>query len=453
VSPFPKDLFPVSLRPMTTQQEQLRTSARSAGALERGVLAARDRLVTATRRFPLLADAALAAVLLVLSVPPLTALRGSNHALSLLLVAAIVAPIAWRRRAPYSVCLLIAVLAVLQWFTSRELTVYLAVLVAFYTVAAHAQVRRVLVAGALLEAGAVLAATHWPVPGAHAAWGWLIATGLIVAAGLLGYYIRTARQAHRASLAQRAERLEREREQQAQLAVAAERSRIARELHDIVAHNIAMMIALAEGAAATAAESPGQAVSLMGDISSAGRAALSEMRRLLGVLRQPVLSGHAPQPSLADLDNLLAGVRTAGLPTRLTVTGEPFGVPASAQLALYRMVQEALTNSIKHAPGASAEVCLTYLPGAVELEVTDDGRRDEPAPANAGKPLPAARADGGIDVPGSGHGLVGMRERAAVFGGKVTAGSRPGGGWRVHTILRLGAEGSAHEAAIGEDAR
>jgi signal transduction histidine kinase len=421
-----------------TSQQQSRISTQPDGVLARGVLATRDRLTGLARRYPLLVAAALATVLLVLSLPPLTRLRGSNHVLSSVLVAAVVIPLAWRRRAPVAVCLIVLVLALVQWFTSRELTVCLAVLVAFYTVATHSPVRRVLAVAVLLEAATALAASNWPGASAVVAvWAGLIATGLLAAAGILGFSVRIARQARVASLADRAEQLAREQEQQARLAVAAERSRIARELHDIVAHNIAMMIALSDGAAATAAASPDQAVSLMAEISSAGRSALAEMRRLLGVLREPALPGHAPQPSLADLDNLLAGVRAAGVPTRLTVTGNPVGVPASAQLALYRMVQEALTNSLKHAPGASAEIRLSYRPDAVELEVTDDGCLDGSPPASG--------------LPGSGQGLVGMRERAAVFGGDVTAAPRPGGGWRVHTILRLNANSVGRENGAGED--
>ncbi len=421
---------------MTTQQQarqpQPRAGTRADGVLARGVLAMRDWLVAAVRRFPLLADAVLGVVLLVLSLPPLTDLRGSNHLLSAVLVVVIVVPLAWRRRAPLVICLLVTVLAVVQWFTVRELTVNVAVLVAFYTVAAHEPARRTLPAGLLLGACAVVAATNWPgVAGAHAVWGWAVASGLIAAAGFAGYYVRTARHARLLAIAERARQAEREREQQAQLAVAAERGRIARELHDIVAHNIAMMIALSDGAAATAAHNPGQAAELMGDIAATGRAALTEMRRLLGVLRQPAAAGHAPQPSLADLDDLLAGVRSAGLPTRLTVTGQPFSVPASAQLALYRLVQEALTNSLKHAPGSSAMVHVSYRPGEIELEVTNDGSA--------------------ATVSGTGHGIVGMGERAAVFGGVVTAGPRPGGGWRVHTILRPGAGATVSDDPASEE--
>ena len=192
-------------------------------------------------------------------------------------------------------------------------------------------------------------------------------------------------------------------------------------MHDIVAHNIAVMIALADGAAYTAADDVDQAVSIMGEVSAAGRSALTEMRRLLGVLRAPVAPGprRAPQPTLADIEDLLATVRAAGLATRLTVTGQPFALPPSAQLTLYRIIQEALTNTLKHAPGASAQVHLAYLPGEVVLEVTDNGQ-----PAAEPNALPAA-----------GHGIAGMRERAAVFGGRVDAGPRSGGGWRVHTVL------------------
>jgi signal transduction histidine kinase len=163
----------------------------------------------------------------------------------------------------------------------------------------------------------------------------------------------------------------------------------------------------------------------MGEVSATGRSALTEMQRLLGVLRQPTGPGHAPQPTLADIDNLLAAVRAAGLPTRLTVTGQPPALPPSIQLALYRIIQEALTNTLKHSIAASARVQLTYLPEGVALEVTDDGR-------------PRARPVGAAEAESSaGHGVTGMRERAAVFGGEVSAGPGPDGGWRVRTMLYL----------------
>jgi signal transduction histidine kinase len=138
---------------------------------------------------------------------------------------------------------------------------------------------------------------------------------------------------------------------------------------------------------------------------------------------------------------LLASVRAAGLPTGLTVTGQPFPLPDSAQLTVYRVIQEALTNTLKHAPGATAEVRLAYLTGEIELEVTDDGGHRPGVPA-AGE-LGAGQAAG---WPPGGHGIAGMRERAAVFGGQVTAGPRPGGGWRVHTVLRLRSEAAGSGA-------
>ena len=410
---------------------QPRTAPLPVPTRARGVRATGTTLMAMIRRHPRLTDAALAAVLLVVSLPPVSTLTGHDRALSVTLIVAVLLPLVWRRRAPFLIFAIMTGLAVVQFFTARQPAADLALLVALYTVAAYEPGRRVLLAGAITEAGAVLVATHArdPLPV------WALLSGLVVAAALLGYYART-RRAYLAALHDRAERLERERDQQAQLAAAAERVRIAREVHDIVAHNIAVMIALADGAAYTAEANPPQAASIMGQVSATGRSALTEMRRLLGVLREPAAPGHAPQPSLDDVDDLIAGVRAAGLPTRLTVTGEPFPLPPSAQLALYRTVQEALTNTLKHAPGAQAEVRLAYRPGAVELEITDDGR-----PAAVPQPQLTATRDGGgpsggpTGGPGGGHGIAGMRERAAVFGGQVSAGPRPGGGWQVRTVL------------------
>ena len=372
------------------------------------------------RRHPFVTDAALAAFVLWLSVPPISAISGRDHGLSLALVIALVCLLIWRRRAPFAVLLAMTGLALGQFVINKELNVDIALLVAFYTLAAYERPKRVLAAAVMLEAGAVLIVlTVFPTAGL-----WALLSGLVAAAGFLGYYART-RRAYLAALVDRAERLERERDQQTQLAAAAERARIAREVHDIVAHNIAVMIALAEGAAYTAATSTGQAVSLMGQVSDTGRSALRDMRRLLGVLRESGQPERAPQPTLDDVEDLLATVRAAGLPVRLIVTGQPSPLPAAAQLALYRMIQEALTNTLKHAPSAAAaQVRLGYLPGEVELEVTDAG-------------LPASMATPGTGRSVAGHGIAGMRERAAVFGGQVTAGPRPGGGWRVHTVLRL----------------
>jgi signal transduction histidine kinase len=166
---------------------------------------------------------------------------------------------------------------------------------------------------------------------------------------------------------------------------------------------------------------------------------------MLGILRRPEdsASGNAPQPALADLGAMISTVREAGLPVRLSVSGQPFPLPASAQLTLYRVVQEALTNTMKHADATSAHVRLGYQDEEVEVEVTDDGRLGGtavPVPPGGGS------VAGGPGL-GGGQGLAGMRERAAVFGGEVSAGPRPEGGWRVHTLLRVSAARADGQAA------
>jgi len=395
--------------------------------LARGLRASGDRYLAWIRRHPLFLDAALVLVLLWLA-GPFTAVPGSRRALVLALMPVLFIPLVWRRRAPSAVFAVIFAAALVQLFASQELTDDAALLVAFYTVVAYEPPQRVLSAAVALEIGAVLVVLRYITPAGRQPWALVFFSALAAAVGFIGYYART-RRAYLASLVDRADRLERERDTEARLAAAAERARIAREMHDIVAHNIAVMIALADGAVYTAADNPDQAVTIMGQVSATGRSALDEMRRLLGVMRQSDVAEHAPQPTLADLDDLLVTVRAAGLPTRLAVTGQSASLPPSAQLALYRIIQEALTNTLKHACATAAEVRLSYRPGEVTLEVTDDGQH---------------RQDGRPSQPGigsaSGNGLIGMRERAAVFGGEVSAGPCPGGGWRVYTVLRPGPE-------------
>ena len=404
---------------MAMMMQLLRASTRHGRLTVRGALDARDRFAAWLRRHPLVTDAMVAGGVLALSLPPITGPTGHHHALSLVLIVVMASVLVWRRRAPFIVFTVITGVALVQ-LTTGTLNGTLALLVAFYTLAAYAPGRSILAGVAMLEGATVVVV----LSAGNTLLAWTSWSGLVMATWLTGYYVRT-RRSYLASLVSRAERLERERDTQAQLGASAERARIAREMHDIIAHNIAVMIALADGATYTAADNPGQAATLMGEVSATGRSALTEMHRLLGVLRQPAGPGHAPQPTLADIDNLLAAVRAAGLPTRLTVIGQPPALPPSIQLALYRIIQEALTNTLKHSVAASARVQLTYLPDRVALEVTDDGR-------------PRARPIGAPDAePSAGHGITGMRERAAVFGGEVAAGPGPGGGWRVHTLLYL----------------
>jgi signal transduction histidine kinase len=246
----------------------------------------------------------------------------------------------------------------------------------------------------------------------------------VTAALVLGVYSRT-RRAYLVSVLDRATTAERERDQQSQLAAAGERARISREMHDIVAHSLSVMIALSDGAAATIRSDPEAAETTMGQASALGRQALGEVRRLLGDQHpagdSPDPLDLAPQPGIAQLDELVGRVRSAGLTVGFQVTGRQPDLAPGIQLAVYRMVQEALTNVLKHAPSATrATVALHYRPGEIEIQVEND---DESPP---GAPAPAA---------GTGRGLAGMRERAAVFGGSIQAGRRADGGWRVVSHL------------------
>ncbi|MFD4633655.1 sensor histidine kinase [Streptomyces sp. NPDC058284] len=247
-------------------------------------------------------------------------------------------------------------------------------------------------------------------------------------AWVLGDSIRT-RRAYLAQLEERADRLEREREAQSKVAVAAERARIARELHDVVAHNVSVMVVQADGAAYVLDSAPDQARKALETISGTGRQALAEMRRLLGVLRtgEPEESGeYVPQPDVEQLDELIEQVRTAGLPVDFKVEGTPRPLPSGVELTAYRIVQEALTNTRKHGgENAGASVRLVYFDDGLGLLVEDDGK---------GAPHELYE-DGGAD--GSGHGLIGMRERVGMVGGTLDAGPRPGGGFRISALLPL----------------
>jgi signal transduction histidine kinase len=215
---------------------------------------------------------------------------------------------------------------------------------------------------------------------------------------------------------------QRQRLEESVRAVSAERVRIARELHDVVAHAMSV-IAVQSGVGAHVIDSrPEDAKAILETINEASRDALTEMRRLLGVLREdPDSPGEmAPAPGLGGLDELAARVTQAGVPVRVDYAGERNGIPPGVDLAAYRIVQEALTNVIKHAGAARVDVCVRYEPHAVHLEVADDGRGA------------AAALVAGV---GGGHGLIGMRERAALYGGTLEAGARPGGGFRVATTL------------------
>lgn len=348
-----------------------------------------------------------------------------------LLQAAFTVPLVWRRRKPFLVVWTITVTTFITTWWGLRIPDVLEVLVAFYSAALRVRLSRL-----VWPAGAVIAGVT-TVDWARFAPDdplrqYLPVMTTIVAAILLGITVRTRRD-QMATLVERAKRLEIERDQREQIAAAAERSRIAREMHDIIAHNLSVIIGLADGGSYAArtsaryAERPAQALEA---ISSTGRQALSELRRLLGVLRddteeQP--TRLTPQPGIADLERLFDQVRDAGLPVRSALRGSWPELSRGRQLTVFRIVQEALTNALKHGgPGTTAAVTLSCTGGTVDLEITDTGRG----------------ASGGL-ASGPGLGINGMRQRAAVYDGTVDAGPRPEGGWLVHANLPSGTTSSS----------
>ena len=237
---------------------------------------------------------------------------------------------------------------------------------------------------------------------------------------LVGSRIRRTRDTV-AELEERAVRAERERARDAERAAAVERARLARELHDVVSHAVSVAVVQASAAARVLRTKPDKAAEHVAAIESAGRQAMAELRRLLGILRDDGDSPGPldPQPGVGDLPDLVRRVEGAGLPVRLTVEGEEQPLPASLDLSVYRIVQESLTNSLRHAGPARARVLLRYERDYLELAVCDDGR---------GAPDPPREG---------GHGLVGMRERVAVFGGTLHTTNRPDGGFEVRVRLPL----------------
>ena len=338
------------------------------------------------------------------------------------LVLAEAAPLAVRRRFPFAAPLASGLALMAYVMTGLpEPPVTYAALVALYTVAAYAP--RALANGTAafsVVATVVVFAVDWPQ--------WdledLSTTVLLLAtAWLLG---ETTRSRHERAVAAeaRAEQLERARAAESEAAVAAERNRIARELHDVVAHHVSMMVVQAEAGPVVVHTDPDRAAATFDAISAAGKSALSEMRRLLGVLREDDSAPLAPQPGVSALPSLVEGVREAGLDVWLEVDADATrALPASVDLAAYRLVQEALTNCLRHAG-----------PGRVEVRVATAGTA-------TGRTLVVHVDDDGlggtVEPRTGGHGLVAMRERVQLAGGRLTAGPRPGGGWSVAAELPL----------------
>lgn len=242
-------------------------------------------------------------------------------------------------------------------------------------------------------------------------------------AWFLGTYVRIRGEQAEAA-GERAESLERDQHKRAREAVADERARMARELHDIVGHALNVIVIQAAGAQRVVESRPEVARDSLASIETAGREALSDMERMLGVLRGSEASGRelGPQPSLSQVDSLAVQISEAGLPVEVTVEGKRPLLPASVELSAFRIVQEALTNSLKHSRGTRAKVTIRYRPTTLEIEVIDDGR-GSPEQEQSNR---------------SGRGLIGMRERIAMFGGELSAGRTQDGGYRVHASLPIG---------------
>jgi signal transduction histidine kinase len=359
-------------------------------------------------------------------------------------VAGLTLPLLLRRRYPLGVFMVVAAVALAQWLTTGPLLADVALLVAVYTVAVDCAMVGIVAAAVLLEVGVILATVRW-APAGNNLKSLVFLTGMALAALLAGITVRELR-SQLDWLAERGDRLELERDQQTSLAAAAERARIAREMHDVISHNLQVMVTLADGASVAQRSDPARAAEAMAEVSGTGRQALTDMRRMLGLLREdPATNGAsraeagasggkdpgpsmAPQPGLPDLPTLVKRVGATGLPVRLEMAGPPFELSEAAGVTVYRIVQEALTNALKHAVAPDqVEVRVSFADPEVTVQVTDDAPRPEVGGDDASRR--------GGPVGGGGLGITGMRERAAAFGGTLAAGPRAEGGWQVTATL------------------
>jgi signal transduction histidine kinase len=341
-----------------------------------------------------------------------------------LLVAVAAVCLAWRRLYPLTVLTVslscVVVYSLLGYVNGTAL---LDVMIALYTVASLLPNRPALIAAAVTVAS-LMAATAARNPFGALGGGEFLIPAEVAAAVSLGVAFRN-RRAYLRAVEERAEQAERTREEEAARRVDAERLRIARELHDAVAHTLSMINVQAGAAAHVAGDHPERALEALEAIRVASKEGLREMRSIVNVLRQTdEAEATQPAPGLAMLDDLLATATRAGLGTTLHVEGTPRRLSATVDLAAYRIVQESLTNAVRHAGPASANVSLAWRDGWLRLEVRDTGRG---AAANGASP--------DVAFPGAGHGLVGMRERAAAVGGTLEAGPSDGGGFAVSAEL------------------
>ncbi|WP_329350763.1 histidine kinase [Streptomyces sp. NBC_01261] len=413
----------------------------------RTLLRVLTRLRTADRRRPWLLDTTVV-VLVAAAAPPDLLVHSPGHPVSrpvgaglpvgvvLAIAAVLVVPLWWRRRAPvavYGVCLLVCPV---MWSLGLGPAGAAVLLIALFDLALHASPRAICWALPVTVAGWVLIVVG-VIPAADPVTFLILSVGTGVGAVALGLTFRISR-LYLSALRERAARLETERDQRVRLTAAAERSRIAREMHDIVGHNLSVMVNLADGAAVLVARDPGrteQAVRLIGDT---GRQAMDELRRVLGVLSEPREREHtsrSPQPGVRDLDTLLDRVRAAGLPVAYRTVGPVDALGRGVQLTVFRVVQEALTNTLKHVgPGATADVSIAVEDSGLRVRVTDAGSPSRERST-------ASRGD-------TGHGLVGIRQRAALYDGTATIGPRDDGrGWVVEVLMNPSASATSGEPA------
>jgi signal transduction histidine kinase len=399
-----------------------------------------DRPMSWLRARPLVADGLLAGLLAAVSLVTLWYVWDEcedgcdPRAVAVGLVLATTLPLVWRRRHPLTVGLVTGLATAAYGFARYpDLAMPIAIggVVGMYSVAAWGGRRAAVVSGWVAVVVVVIVMT---LPRADsdvvdAAFVSLLLAG----AWVLGDRARVQR-ALAAELAERAARLERERAAEARRAVAEERTRIARELHDVVAHHVSMMVVQAEAGPVAVERDPARAAGAFEAIAATGRQALAEMRRLLGVLRgdgEPAPS-LAPQPGLAQVPSLVEQVGRAGLEVELVVEGQEAPLPAGIDLSAYRIVQEALTNALRHGASERARVVVRYGEHDLDLRVWNEGR---PAQGD-GAPLMAGPAIA------PGRGLLGMQERAHLFGGELRAGPAPEGGFTVHARLPIETVGS-----------
>jgi signal transduction histidine kinase len=371
---------------------------------------------------PPVADVVLAGFLLLFAVVEISLTPGITRWAAAPLLGLAAAAIAWRRRAPLAACsvavgLPIAVALVVAPIDSLTVVIPIFAL-AIYSLAAHARPRRA-VAGLAASLVAIWIATL--APGGPGGENLLFGTVVVTGPWVAGWMVRR-RTEQAVALALRAQELEHSQADRERSAVAQERGRIARELHDVIAHSVSVMTIQAGAIEEVLDREPEKARAAAASIRHTGRQAQLDLRHMLGLLRDetPEVGAGAPQPGLADLDPLLDSVRRAGVEVRFTVDGTPRPLPPAVDLSAFRVVQEALTNTLKHARATAASVGVRYGAEAVDIEVTDDGV-----------------SDAGIGGRGEvgGHGLVGMRERVSLYGGELDYGRLPGGGFRVHALL------------------